>query len=173
MRVRVLRLVFAVYLAVVAFGVFGPSPGDQLEEAGQRLRRVEQEVRAAAPGNSAVTAPAEHRHPETWIFGDLSAEDVGNIAMFLPLGVLLPLLWPRSWLLTVPAGVSFSAFIELVQLLFLSWRSPSLSDIRWNSLGVTIGFALWLAGSWPRLRREPGRRRVADVGTRVDGTPDL
>lgn len=45
-----------------------------------------------------------------------------------------------------PRGWALSAGIELTQLLFLSWRSPSLTDIRWNSLGAVLGFSLWLAG---------------------------
>jgi len=62
-RRRWLDLLFALYLAVVAFGVFGPSPGQSLDQAGQGAR-----------------------------------------------------------------------------------RSPSLIDIRWNSLGAVLGFSLWLVG---------------------------
>ena len=73
--------------------------------------------------------------------------------MFVPFGVQFPLLWPRRRWWTVPAGVTVSALVELVQLVLLSWRDPSVSDVRWNGLGAVVGFALWLAGaSWWRLR---------------------
>lgn len=153
---RCLRVVFVVYLAVVGYGVFGPSPGEKLEQAGHELRKVEQEVRAAAPGGASEETPAEQRQPDRWIFGDLEAEDVGNIAMFVPFGVLFPLVWPRRRRWAIPAGVGLSGFIEAVQLVFLSWRSPSFVDVGWNSLGTVIGFGLWLVGSWCwTIRRRP------------------
>lgn len=167
MRSRVLRLLFAGYLAVVAFGVFGPNPGDELEKAANQVRRAEREVRAVAPGRSSDTTAAGPRPPEEWVFGDLSAEDVGNIAMFLPFGLLLPLAWPRWRWFTVPAGVALSGFIELVQLIFLSWRSPSLGDVGWNSLGTAIGFGLWLAGSW-WWRRKRGRPEATAGASRYE-----
>jgi len=155
-----LRLVFAVYVVVVAFGVFGPNPGDEVNRVGDGLRQVEGEVRSAVPGSDPATdTPVGRRHGD-WLFGDLTAEDVGNIAMFMPFGVQFPLLWPRWRWWTVPAGVTVSALVELVQLGFLSWRDPSVGDVRWNGLGAVVGFALWLAGaSWWRLRLR--RRQVA------------
>lgn len=134
----------------MAFGVFGPSPGEEVEQAGAELRKVEQGLRSAASGGSTGNGSGGQGQSGEWIFGDLAAEEVGNVAMFVPLGALFPLLWPRRRWLTVPAGVALSGFIELVQLVFLSWRSPSLADVGWNSLGVVIGFVLWLAVSWCR-----------------------
>ena len=144
MRRRWLDLLFVLYLAVVAFGVFGPNPGEALDQAGQGARRIEAKVRTAVPGGSAAVAsgPAPTRD----VVGGLSSEDVGNIVMFMPFGVLFPTRWPRWRRWTIPAGVALSAGIELTQLLFLSWRSPSLIDIRWNSIGAVLGFSLWLAG---------------------------
>lgn len=143
-RRRWLDLVFALYLAVVAFGVFGPSPGKSLDQAGQGARRLDAEVRTAVPGggSGAGSTPAPTRD----LVRGLNAENVGNIVMFVPFGVLFPARWPRWRRWTIPAGVALSAGIELTQLLFLSWRLPSLTDIRWNSLGALLGFSLWLAG---------------------------
>ncbi len=148
------RLAFVLYVGVVAFGVFGPNPGDEVNRVGDGLRQVEDEVRSAVPRGSAPSpeTPVGRRDGD-WLFGELTAEDVGNIAMFVPFGALFPFLWPRWRWWTIPAGVAISALVELVQLLFLSWRDPSVSDVRWNGLGATVGFALWLAGfSWWRLR---------------------
>ena len=156
MRRRWLDVVFAVYVAVVAFGVFGPSPGEALDQAGQGARRLDAEVRSMVPGgqSGSSSTPAPTRD----LVRGLSSEDVCYIVMFMPFGVLFPTRWPRWRWWTIPAGVALSAGIELTQLLFLSWRSPSPIDIRWNSLGAVLGFSLWHAGRAVLRRR---RRRVA------------
>ena len=161
---RVLGVVFALYLCVVGYGVFGPNPGPELERARTELRKVEREVRSVAGGGSTSETAAADRPSNEWIFGDLGAEDVGNIAMFVPLGVVFPILCRRRRWLAVPAALVLSGFIELFQLLFLSWRSSSFSDIAWNTLGGAIGFGLWLVGSWSgrRLREGAPGLRSAD-----------
>lgn len=113
---RWLELGFALYLAVVAFGVFGPNPG---------------------------------RH----VIAGLDALDVANVVMFVPFGVLFPTFRPRWRRWTIPAGVALSASIELTQLVFLSWRTASLTDVCLNSFGAVLGFALWLGGR--AVRRRP------------------
>lgn len=151
---RALDVALAVYLAVVAWGVFGPSPGDQLDEAGDRIRQVEAEVRDVADGGGGGSTGDGD---EDRLFEGVSAEDVGNVAMFVPLGVLFPLRWRRWAWWTVPAGIALSGAIELTQLVLLSWRSPDLTDVRFNSLGAVVGFVLWLvwraAHAWRRRDR--------------------
>lgn len=140
-RLAVIALVS--YLAIVAFGVFGPDPVDPIETAGDGARKVAGEIRSAIPGSPAAESPggpADHR-----LLGGLRDEDIANIAMFVPLGLLFPLVFPRWRWWTVIAGVAASATIEGIQLVFLTWRSPSLSDIALNGLGGAVGFALWLA----------------------------
>ena len=66
-----------------------------------------------------------------------------NIAMFMPLGVLLPLLGKsfRKWYLMLPAGFGTSLAIELVQ--YLSGRGIcDVDDLFCNTLGAMLGF--WL-----------------------------
>ena len=93
------------------------------------------------------------------LFDGLTAEEFFNILLFVPLGLLFPLCWPRWWWATVPLGIALSAAIELVQGAFLDWRSQTLIDVQTNSLGAVIGFAVYLALvlAVPRLRA----RRVA------------
>jgi len=148
-RRRWLDLVFALFLAVVAFGVFGPDPGEPVNQAGAGARRIGEEVRSPGGRIGAGSTPA----PAGDLVPGLSSEDVGNIVMFVPFGVLFPSRWPRRRRWTIPAGVALSAGIELTQGLFLPWRSPSLIDIRWNSLGAVLGFSLWLAGRAALRRR--------------------
>jgi|GEM_PF-3092139 len=149
---RWLDVVFVLYLAVVAYGVFGPSPGERLSQAGHGARQIDVEVRSAVPGRGGGT---ESGHPQTRdLVPDLDTADVGNIVMFVPFGLLFPTRWPRWRWWTIPAGVALSLAIELTQGTFLSWRTPSFTDVRWNSLGAIVGFVLWLVASAIR-RRSP------------------
>ncbi|WCD92903.1 VanZ family protein [Microbacterium sp. nov. GSS16] len=66
-------------------------------------------------------------------------EFVANIALFVPLGLLLVAAYPRAnaWVVLL-IGYSASATIELVQTLLPS-RYPTLSDVIANALGTAIG----------------------------------
>lgn len=64
-----------------------------------------------------------------------------NIAMFGPLGCLLPLLSRkfRKWYTTIPLGVGVSLTIELLQLAFATGVFD-VDDLFCNTLGASIGF---------------------------------
>lgn len=66
-------------------------------------------------------------------------EFLANIALFIPLGLLLVAAWPRSnaWVVLL-IGYSASATIELVQTMLPS-RYPTLSDVVANTIGTAIG----------------------------------
>lgn len=151
---RFAALSFATYLVVVGVGVFGPEPSRPLSQAREALRDASQEVRQFAGGSSDARAKSGGR-AET--LGGLKAEDVGNIAILVPFGIAFPALWPRLRWWTVPAGLILSGFIELVQLLFLPWRSSAVGDFGWNGLGTLVGFGLWLLGSAVGSRLRPTR----------------
>jgi glycopeptide antibiotics resistance protein len=139
---------------VVAFGVFGPSPGNQIQQAGHGVRQAADEIALPVPWRSPSDGPG--RRPEVPVLG-LLTEAVANVAMFVFWGVLFPVVLPRRRWWAVPAGAALSAMIELIQLLFLSWRSPSLNDIGWNTFGAILGFILWLAASAMWQRRPSAR----------------
>ena len=73
------------------------------------------------------------------------------VALFMPLGFLLTMLFRRAWvgvLLAVLLSVSF----ELVQVV-LPARLPSARDIAANALGALVGAALaWLVLTLRRRR---------------------
>jgi len=83
----------------------------------------------------------------------------GNIALFIPLGILLPLLWRRLrfWNgLLVATAVSVS--IELLQYLSRGWggnRLADVNDVILNVAGACLGLALVSV-----LRLRPGARTV-------------
>ena len=67
----------------------------------------------------------------------------GNVAMFLPLGVLPPLLWPRLrrlWRLLLWTGGAIAA-MEVLQLVTLL-GSCDVDDLLLNLLGVLLGWCL-------------------------------
>lgn len=66
---------------------------------------------------------------------------LGNIFMFVPIGVFTSLLWRgSSWLRTCLIGMFSSVAIETVQ--FFIGRRTDIDDVILNTLGVLIGF--WL-----------------------------
>ena len=73
----------------------------------------------------------------------ISAGAILNALMFVPLGFMLPLIWPRAAraLSTTGFAFTFSLAIELSQL--LNNRSTDIDDLIMNTLGALIGFALF------------------------------
>ena len=66
----------------------------------------------------------------------------GTVALFVPLGFLLPLLTPRLDRLwrTVAAGFLLSTAVELIQLAFPGIRRPDVNDVLANTLGTAAGY---------------------------------
>lgn len=78
-------------------------------------------------------------------------EFAGNIALFLPLGFLLSVVWRRPWVGVVVAVV-VSIAAEVVQLA-LPARTASLRDVVANVAGAVIGATV----AWLLLRRRRER----------------
>lgn len=83
----------------------------------------------------------------------------GNIALFGPLGFLVPACWPgwRSAGRTIALGLGMSLLIEMCQL--FNWRATSVDDLLLNTLGAALGFACYwlLARLIPALRAQGSR----------------
>lgn len=71
-----------------------------------------------------------------------------NIALFVPLGFLLPLLWPQTNKLryAVLYGFCFSLLIEVSQLFNI--RATDVDDLIMNTAGAVLGYTLYRAGSF-------------------------
>jgi glycopeptide antibiotics resistance protein len=89
--------------------------------------------------NLVVNLRDGHRVPATL------AGAAGNLALFLPLGFLLPLLAPRldRFWRTVGTGFALSAAIELSQVAFPGVRRADVNDVLMNTLGAALGFLTW------------------------------
>ena len=70
----------------------------------------------------------------------------GNVALFFPLGILLPLVWSRlRFWRGIQIAIGLSIGIELVQYLSRAWgsyRSADVNDVVLNTLGACLGLAL-------------------------------
>lgn len=66
-----------------------------------------------------------------------------NIAMFVPLGFFLPLLWKKYRRLknTLLFGVGATVFIELAQL--FTYRATDINDVITNTAGALLGYLLF------------------------------
>lgn len=89
---------------------------------------------------------------------------VGNLVMFVPLGVLVPLFWSgwRSPSRTIGLGLCMSLFIEINQL--FTYRATSVDDLILNTLGAAVGWLCFLLVA--RLFRVNTR-----AGTRLEKLP--
>jgi glycopeptide antibiotics resistance protein len=70
----------------------------------------------------------------------------GNIIMFIPLGIFLPLIYRKNFGKTVLIGGSASFAIEFIQYLNMSagyYRYVDLDDVILNTLGAIIGYCLF------------------------------
>jgi len=69
---------------------------------------------------------------------------IGNICMFIPTGVILPILYPRLdrfWKVLL-AGAGLSFVIEMMQLL-LPGSVSDIDDLILNTAGVAIGYGIY------------------------------
>lgn len=79
------------------------------------------------------------------IMGEAVLNVVGNTAMFVPIGIIWPLVFRQldSHKKVLAAGVGFSLCIEILQLPFFD-RVTDIDDLILNSMGFLIGYGLYL-----------------------------
>lgn len=136
-----LSVVTLAYLAFVGWVTLGPQPLDSTNNS-WLLR--------------ALGFFARHDSTDWITYGRV--EFAANIAMFIPIGVFLVLLFGRRlWWLAIVIGVGLTCSIEFAQQ-FLPTRYPDVRDLVANSAGAVlgVGFALVLT-AWKVVRREPVR----------------
>lgn len=84
---------------------------------------------------------------------DRRAEYAANVALFVPVGVLLVLLvGSRLWWLALGAGLVLTSLIETVQRV-VPGRVPDERDVAANTLGTAVGIALCLVLTFPATLR--------------------
>ena len=85
---------------------------------------------------------------------DLLAENLMNVIVFIPIGMILGSLLrvKGSWLVALLIGCSISVTIEALQFWFMKGFSE-VDDVMHNTLGCILGYSLWLMvhGAWLRV----------------------
>lgn len=66
---------------------------------------------------------------------------LGNIVLFIPLGLLIPFIYKTKGKFVILIGFCFSLFIELFQLMLPRWTD--IDDIILNTFGTLIGYLLY------------------------------
>ncbi|WP_105033464.1 VanZ family protein [Cryobacterium aureum] len=117
-----------VYLAALALIAFWPTP-------------VDRDVH----GSIGAFVTWLHAHGMPNRFGYDTIEFTANVALFVPVGLLVVVLaGARRWWLGPVAGALISAMIELGQLIFLPERFATVNDVVANSIGAVFGTILAL-----------------------------
>lgn len=74
---------------------------------------------------------------------DLLLNVIGNAAMFVPSGIVLPIVYKRlnTFWRVLLTGIGMSLCIELIQLPF-SVRATDIDDLILNTIGVIVGYGI-------------------------------
>ena len=137
-RHEILLLIFVVYLSGVAAATLLPNhPSRSAAEAAVAIDLHPN--LASLTCSSAMLA----RGSDARFFCRYNSR--GNILLFFPLGILLPLVWLRLRFWTgIQIAFALSSSIELVQYLSRTWinRTADVNDVILNVLGASLGLAL-------------------------------
>ena len=75
---------------------------------------------------------------------DLLLNVIGNAAMFVPSGIVLPIVYKRlnTFWKVLTTGIGISLCIEIIQLPF-SVRATDIDDLILNTIGVIAGYGIY------------------------------
>ena len=78
------------------------------------------------------------------IFSEALINFIGNTAMFIPLGIVWPIVFKEldTPLNNLAAGAGFSLLIEILQLPFFD-RVSDIDDLLLNTLGFAVGYGVY------------------------------
>jgi glycopeptide antibiotics resistance protein len=137
-RREILLLTFVVYLSGLAAATLLPNHNSRL--AAEAAMGIDFHLNLASLTCSSANLP---RGSTAQAFCVHNAR--GNVMLFFPLGVLIPLVWRhlRFWS-GIQIAIALSSSIELVQYFSRAWinRSADVNDVLLNVFGVSLGFAL-------------------------------
>lgn len=134
-----LYLIFAIYLSGLASATLTPNHGSIARA--ETAAAIDLRPKLASLVCSSASLPEDSTQHSFCV-----RNAGGNVLLFVPLGILIPLVWSRIrfWRgVAIALGVSVS--IELIQYLSRAWGSYRLADVNdviLNVLGACVGLAL-------------------------------
>ena len=153
-RREILLLTFVLYLAGLAAVTLTPNRSSRLRAEG--TGGIELHPNLASLTCSSAILP---RGSTERAFCVRNAR--GNVMLFFPLGILLPLVWRRlRFWRGIQIAIALSFSIELVQYLSSAWgsyRSADVNDFILNVLGACLGLVPMFL-----LRLRPGTRPAVE-----------
>ena len=86
---------------------------------------------------------------------DLLLNVIGNVAMFIPSGIILPIIYKRldTFVKVLLAGGGISLCIEIIQLPF-SVRATDIDDLILNTVGVIMGYGIYALTRYVRRAKK-------------------
>ncbi|HEU4747928.1 MAG TPA: VanZ family protein [Gemmatimonadaceae bacterium] len=140
-RRELLLLTVVVYILGLATLTLTPNGGSLLRAGA--TRGIELQPNLASLTCSSAILP---RAPNARAFCVQNA--AGNVLLFFPLGILLPLVWRhlRFWR-GIQIAIALSISIELIQYLS-GYRSADINDVILNVLGACLGLLLVYRLPW-------------------------
>jgi glycopeptide antibiotics resistance protein len=153
---EILLLTFVVYLSGLATATLLPNHNSRL--AAEAAVGIDLHPNLASLTCSSATLP---RGSTARAFCVHNAR--GNVMLFSPLGILIPLVWRRlRFWRGIQIAIALSSSIELVQYLSRAWinRSADVNDVVLNVFGASLGLALVFL-----LRLRQGTQRASIIPT--------
>jgi glycopeptide antibiotics resistance protein len=153
---EILLLTFVVYLSGLAVATLIPNHNSRA--AAEAAVGIDLHPNLASLTCSSATLP---RGSTARAFCVHNAR--GNVMLFFPLGLLIPLVWRRlRFWRGIQIALALSIGIELVQFLSRAWsnRSADVNDVILNGVGASLGLGLVFL---LRVRRSPDVAREADA----------
>ena len=143
-----LQLLFLVNLAVISRIVFHP-----METVDGAVQPLVFEAATAFPFRLNLIPFVNLFDYES--MRDLLLNVIGNCAMFIPTGILTPILYKHldSFKKTVLTGFLISLTIEIIQLPFYA-RHTDVNDLILNTLGTAAGYGIYALVRWICTRKK-------------------
>jgi glycopeptide antibiotics resistance protein len=141
MKRGLLVATFVVYLIVVAAGTVVPTHIS-------RLRSPHSEHVNLIPLDYSFKCFMQNREAHPHLTAFCLRNTLGNIVLFLPLGILLPLLLDRLRSLKRVMAIALCVSLSIETIQFFSRfigspRAVDIDDVLLNTLGACLGFAIY------------------------------
>ena len=136
---EILLLIFVAYLAGLAVATLTPNRSSRMIAAGRGGVQLR-------PNLASLTCSSASMPEGSTARGFCEHNARGNVMLFFPLGILIPLLWThirfrRGILIAIAVSIS----IEIVQYLSSSlgsYRAVDINDVALNVIGASLGLML-------------------------------